>query len=142
MAAPTVLPRIERIGGGTVDEIAAGLGLRRPLVATDSFLDPAAAAEQMNKNLEAAGLTPRLFDGVVPDQPTEFLDAGLAAIREHGTNSVIGFGSGRTDTAKALDSLGKQAGQMRDYKAPPNKTATRWHSDSQVRTDSSMPTHE
>lgn len=77
MSAPIALPRIMRIGGGAVREIGevvAGLGLARPLVVTDSFLVSTGAAEQMIKNLEAAGLTPRLFDGTVPDPTTDSQD--------------------------------------------------------------------
>ena len=129
MAAPIALPRIMRImriGGGAVAEIGevvSGLGLTRPLVVTDSFLVSTGAAEQMIKTLEAAGLTPRLFDGTVPDPITDSLDAGVAAIAEHDADSVIGFGGGSPmDTAKALGILGSQGGQMRDYKAPRNNT--------------------
>ncbi|BAH55454.1 iron-containing alcohol dehydrogenase [Rhodococcus opacus] len=124
MSAPISLPRIMRIGGGAVAEIGEvvnGLGLTRPLVVTDSFLVGTGAAEQMIKNLEAAGLSPRLFDGTVPDPTTVSLDAGVAAIAEHDCDSVIGFGGGSPmDTAKALGMLGRQGGQMRDYKAPRN----------------------
>ncbi|MFD6060460.1 iron-containing alcohol dehydrogenase [Rhodococcus wratislaviensis] len=124
MVSPIALPRIMRIGGGAVTEIGEvvkGLGLTRPLVVTDSFLVGTGAAEQMIKNLEAAGLSPRLFDGTVPDPTTVSLDAGVAAIAEHDCDSVIGFGGGSPmDTAKALGMLGRQGGQMRDYKAPHN----------------------
>ncbi|MBH0119253.1 iron-containing alcohol dehydrogenase [Rhodococcus sp. CX] len=126
MAARIALPRIMRIGGGAVAEIGdvvSGLGLSRPLVVTDSFMVSTGAAEQMIKNLEAAGLAPRLFDGTVPDPTTESLEAGLAAIREHDADSVIGFGGGSPmDTAKALGLLGEQGGQMSAYKAPRDNT--------------------
>ncbi|MGW5152424.1 iron-containing alcohol dehydrogenase [Rhodococcus koreensis] len=126
MAAPIALPRIMRIGGGAVAEIGevvSSLGLTRPLVVTDAFLVSTGAAEQMIKTLESAGLTPRLFDGTVPDPTTDSLDAGVAAITEHDCDSVIGFGGGSPmDTAKALGILGSQGGQMRDYKAPRTTT--------------------
>ncbi|KXF52737.1 alcohol dehydrogenase [Rhodococcus sp. SC4] len=126
MASPIALPRIMRIGGGAVAEIGevvSGLGLTRPLVVTDSFLVGTGAAEQMIKTLESAGLSPRLFADTVPDPTTDSLDAGVAAIAEHDCDSVIGFGGGSPmDTAKALGILGRQGGQMRDYKAPRNNT--------------------
>lgn len=126
MSTTIALPRIMRIGGGAaqdIGEMVAGLGYSRPLVVTDAFLVGTGAAEQMIKNLEAAGLTPRLFDGTVPDPTTDSLVAGLDAIREHDCDSVIGFGGGSPmDTAKALALLGQQGGQMRDYKAPVNNT--------------------
>ncbi|MGW4335252.1 iron-containing alcohol dehydrogenase [Rhodococcus koreensis] len=126
MAAPIALPRIMRIGGGAVAEIGevvSSLGLTRPLVVTDAFLVSTGAAEQMIKTLESAGLSPRLFDGTVPDPTTDSLDAGVAAITEHDCDSVIGFGGGSPmDTAKALGILGRQGGRMRDYKAPRTNT--------------------
>ncbi|EKT77630.1 iron-containing alcohol dehydrogenase [Rhodococcus opacus M213] len=124
MASSIALPRIMRIGGGAVAEIGevvSSLGLTRPLVVTDSFLVGTGAAEQMIKTLESAGLSPRLFADTVPDPTTDSLDAGVAAIAEHDCDSVIGFGGGSPmDTAKALGILGRQGGQMRDYKAPRN----------------------
>jgi alcohol dehydrogenase class IV len=120
------LPRIMRIGGGAVrdiGEMVASLGFERPLVVTDAFLAGNGAAEQMIKDLDAAGLKPRLFDGTVPDPTTDSLVAGIDAIREHECDAVIGFGGGSPmDTAKALALLGRQGGQMRDYKAPVNNT--------------------
>ncbi|MFD9666176.1 iron-containing alcohol dehydrogenase [Rhodococcus sp. NPDC059968] len=124
MASPIALPRIMRIGGGAVAEIGevvSSLGLTSPLVVTDSFLVGTGAAEQMIKTLESAGLSPRLFADTVPDPTTDSLDAGMTAIAEHDCDSVIGFGGGSPmDTAKALGILGRQGGQMRDYKAPRN----------------------
>lgn len=122
MVTTIALPRIMRIGGGTVHaigDVISNLGLSRPLVVTDPFLTGTGAAEQMMKNLRAAGLSPRLFAETVPDPTTDSLEAGLIAIRDHEADSVIGFGGGSPmDTAKALGLLGVQGGQMREYKAP------------------------
>ncbi|MGN5237362.1 MULTISPECIES: iron-containing alcohol dehydrogenase [unclassified Rhodococcus (in: high G+C Gram-positive bacteria)] len=124
MTAPIALPRIMRIGGGAVGEIGdvvSSLGLSRPLVVTDSFQVGTGAAQKMLGNLEAAGVTPRLFADAVPDPTTDSLAAGVVALTEHDADSVIGFGGGSPmDTAKALGILGRQGGQMRDYKAPRN----------------------
>ncbi|MCK0091748.1 iron-containing alcohol dehydrogenase [Rhodococcus sp. F64268] len=124
MTAPIALPRIMRIGGGAVGEIGdvvSSLGLSRPLVVTDSFQVGTGAAQKMLGNLEEAGVTPRLFADAVPDPTTDSLAAGVVALTEHDADSVIGFGGGSPmDTAKALGILGRQGGQMRDYKAPRN----------------------
>jgi alcohol dehydrogenase class IV len=122
MSASIALPRVMRIGRqavAEVGEVVASLGVARPLVVTDAYLVSTGAAAQMISTLEAAGLSPRLFDGTVPDPTTASLDAGLAALAEHQSDSVIGFGGGSPmDTAKALALLGCQGGHMRDYKAP------------------------
>ncbi|MFE2423357.1 iron-containing alcohol dehydrogenase [Streptomyces hokutonensis] len=122
MVASLSLPRILRVGGGAVGElgdVVAGLGLRRPLLVTDAFLAGTGVAERLMSTLRGAGLQPCLFAGTVPDPTTDSLEAGLAVLREHGADSVIGFGGGSPmDTAKALGLLGVQGGRMRDYKAP------------------------
>ncbi|MFE9445280.1 iron-containing alcohol dehydrogenase [Streptomyces sp. NPDC006602] len=122
MVASLSLPRILRVGGGAVGalgDVITGLGLRRPLLVTDAFLAGTGAAERLTATLRDAGVQPRLFAGTVPDPTTDSLDAGLTVLREHGADSVIGFGGGSPmDTAKALSLLGVQGGRMRDYKAP------------------------
>ncbi|MFI1488291.1 iron-containing alcohol dehydrogenase [Streptomyces sp. NPDC020747] len=122
MVASVSLPRILRVGGGAVGElgdVVAGLGLHRPLLVTDAFLAGTGAAARLMATLRDAGLQPCLFAGTVPDPTTDSLGAGLTVLREHGADSVIGFGGGSPlDTAKALGLLGVQGGRMRDYKAP------------------------
>ncbi|MCX5188113.1 iron-containing alcohol dehydrogenase [Streptomyces sp. NBC_00268] len=122
MVASLSLPRILRVGGGAVGElgdVVAGLGLHRPLLVTDAFLAGTGVAERLMSTLRDAGLQPCLFAGTVPDPTTDSLETGLAVLREHGADSVIGFGGGSPmDTAKALGLLGVQGGRMRDYKAP------------------------
>ncbi|KUM68105.1 iron-containing alcohol dehydrogenase [Streptomyces griseorubiginosus] len=122
MVASLSLPRILRVGGGAVGalgDVVAGLGLRRPLLVTDAFLSGTGAAQRLMATLGDAGLQPCLFAGTVPDPTTDSLGAGLTVLREHGADSVIGFGGGSpVDTAKALALLGVRGGRMRDYKAP------------------------
>ncbi|WP_380281663.1 iron-containing alcohol dehydrogenase [Kitasatospora purpeofusca] len=122
MVAGLALPRIMRVGRGAAAELGdvlQELGLSRPLLVTDAFLVGSGAAGRLTSTLLEAGLHSRLFAGTVPDPTTDSLVLGLAALRAHAADSVIGFGGGSPmDSAKALALLGVQGGEMRDYKAP------------------------
>ncbi|MFF7454141.1 iron-containing alcohol dehydrogenase [Kitasatospora sp. NPDC008115] len=122
MVAGLSLPRIMRIGRGAAAELGdvlQELGLSRPLVVTDAFLVASGAAERLTATLTDAGLHPRVFADTVPDPTTDSLVPGIAALKDHAADSVIGFGGGSPmDSAKALALLGVQGGRMSDYKAP------------------------
>lgn len=126
MSVHISLPRIAEIGAGAVDEvggIVAQLGFARPVLVTDKFMTSTGAAHKVLDLLTAAGLTPRLFDGVVPDPTTDSLDDGVKCILEHRADVVIGLGGGSPmDSAKALAVLAPNRGRMRDYKAPRSYT--------------------
>ncbi len=122
MITTIALPREMRIGGGSFDqlpEVVAGLGSRRPMVITDSFLAGGGLADRLVQPLVAAGLDAVYFDGTVPDPTTDSLEEALRAVRDHGADLLIGLGGGSPmDTAKALALLAVRDGTMRDYKAP------------------------
>ncbi|MEM9342161.1 MAG: iron-containing alcohol dehydrogenase [Pseudomonadota bacterium] len=114
-------PRLIRIGGGVIAEVAevlAQLGLSRPLIVTD----PKVAELHLPKLtdvLDQAGLAWVVFDGVIEDPTDVCVDAGLAAFRAGDYDCVIGFGGGSPmDTAKAVSFMAVNPGHVRDYKAP------------------------
>ncbi|QUH06312.1 iron-containing alcohol dehydrogenase [Saccharopolyspora erythraea] len=119
-------PRELRIGGGAIDqtgEVAAGLGISRPLVVTDGFLMSNGTAQRVLDSLAGAGLVPTLFSGTVPDPTTDSLVVGLDALQAGNCDAVVGLGGGSPmDTAKALAVLGVQGGGMTQYKAPVRNT--------------------
>ncbi|MBT0568543.1 iron-containing alcohol dehydrogenase [Williamsia sp. CHRR-6] len=122
MVASIALPRFARIGPGALDEIGAvvsTLGVSRPIVVTDQFMVTTGVAERVLGLLRAAGTTPTLFDGTVPDPTTDSLVAGVAAVAAADADAVIGLGGGSPmDTAKALSVLHANGGTMGDYRAP------------------------
>ncbi|HEX6565211.1 MAG TPA: iron-containing alcohol dehydrogenase [Chthoniobacterales bacterium] len=121
MPAQIALPRLLQIGGGAFAEtpkVLTDLGLKRPLIVTDSFLFKQGLADRLADVLKL-GDGVRIFSGAVPDPTSGSIDAGLAYIKEHDHDCVIGLGGGSSiDTAKAVAVLAVHGGPMRKYKTP------------------------
>jgi alcohol dehydrogenase class IV len=121
MPADIVLPRLLRIGGGAFGEtskVLTDLGLKRPLIVTDSFLSKQGLGDRLAGVLKL-GDGVRIFSGSVPDPTSGSIDAGLAYIKEYDHDCVIGLGGGSSiDTAKAVAVLAVHGGPMRKYKTP------------------------
>ncbi|WP_199554562.1 iron-containing alcohol dehydrogenase [Sandaracinobacteroides hominis] len=126
MVAPSIstiaLPRILRIGGGAsrqLPELLATLGLSRPFLVSDAFLEQSGMLEPILSGLAAAGIAARVFTGTVPDPTSASIDAGLEALRGGEHDCVVGFGGGSPlDSAKAIAMLAVHGGGMADYKVP------------------------
>ncbi|GAA2055274.1 iron-containing alcohol dehydrogenase [Williamsia deligens] len=120
--AAIALPRLVHIGAGALDRLGsviATLGVHRPVVVTDRFMVESGVAQRVMDLLVAAGTTPALFDGTVPDPTTDSLGPGLDAVRAAHADAVVGLGGGSPiDTAKALSVLYANGGTMTDYRAP------------------------
>jgi len=121
MPAQIALPRLLQIGAGAFAEtpkVLTDLGLKRPLIVTDSFLFKRGLADRLADVLKL-GDGVRIFAGAVPDPTSGSIDAGLAYIKEHDHDCVIGLGGGSSiDTAKAVAVLAVHGGPMRKYKTP------------------------
>ncbi len=115
-------PPILRFGAGSVDsigELLASSGAARPIVVTDRFLVSTGVAARVAESLAASGMEAAVYDGTIPDPTTDSLESGIAAIREHGADSIVALGGGSPiDTAKALSVLAVRGGHMRELKAP------------------------
>ncbi|WP_193046251.1 iron-containing alcohol dehydrogenase [Mycolicibacterium baixiangningiae] len=122
MVADIALPRLARIGAGAIDElgsVVAQLGIRRPVLVTDRYLDETGQAERLVKILQAGGADTAVFSGTVPDPTAASLIDGLELVRRHDADGVVGFGGGSPmDTAKALAVLSANGGSIAEYKAP------------------------
>lgn len=76
---------------------------RHPMVVTDSMLVQHGLVQKCLDSLEAAGLKYHVFDGVVPNPPTEVVDQAHDLYKSQGCDSIIGFGGGSPmDVAKVL----------------------------------------
>ena len=127
MIASLVSPRLMRVGGGSVAEVAevlAALGLSRPLVVTDPYMLSSGLLRRCLDPLEAAGLHPGVFSDTVPEPTDTVIDAGVRAVGQEAYDCLIGFGGGSPiDTAKAIAILAgaraaNPAAHMRDMKVP------------------------
>src|SRR3954454_25166249 len=81
MIATIVSPRLMRIGGGSVGQIAEVLGmfgLSRPLVVTDRWMLSSGTVTRCLDPLRAAGLAPQVFAETVPDPTDTVIEAGAA----------------------------------------------------------------
>ncbi len=127
MIAPLVSPRMMRVGGGAVAQVAevlAAFGLARPLVVTDPYMVSSGLVRRCLEPLEVAGLQPGVFSDTVPEPTDSIIEAGVAALAGGSYDCLVGFGGGSPiDTAKAMAILAEgrsqnPAAHMRDFKVP------------------------
>lgn len=106
-------------GPGCLDrlgELAAGLGGHRVLLVTDPGIVQAGHASRAEALLRAAGLEVAVFDAVRENPTTLDVDRGLTAARAASVDLFVGLGGGSSiDTAKGVNFLLTQGGEMRDY---------------------------
>jgi alcohol dehydrogenase class IV len=124
MIASIVSPRLIRVGGGAVGQVAevlAAFGLSRPLVVSDPWMVSSGTIDKALTPLRAAGLAPAIFAETVPDPTDTVIEAGVAAFRAGAYDCLIGFGGGSPmDTAKAIAILAAAppGAKMRAFKVP------------------------
>ena len=116
------LPRIIRVGGGTLGELPAALaqaGLAAPFIVTDAFLASNGLLDRLLTVLEQAGITARCFTDTCPDPTVGVLEAALSSLNGGQHDCVIGFGGGSPiDTAKAVAATAITGAAITTLKAP------------------------
>jgi alcohol dehydrogenase class IV len=126
MAYVSILPRILQSGAGAsqqVPQILSGLCCVRPLIITDRMMVELGYAGRIQQVLADAGSQADVFSDTVPEPTVASIQAGVAAAREGGYDSIIALGGGSPiDSAKAIGILAKHGGEMRDYKFPRDVT--------------------
>lgn len=113
------LPPVNLIGPGVLADVGGevrGLGVERPLLVTDPPLVELGIVKRLTDVLDAAAVPYTLFDAVQQNPTRANVEAGLAALREHGCDAVISIGGGSPqDCAKAIAILAANGGDIRDY---------------------------
>ncbi|MEO6341399.1 MAG: iron-containing alcohol dehydrogenase [Caulobacteraceae bacterium] len=120
--AAIALPRLIRLGGGTLNElpeVLAEIGVSKPFVVTDPFLARTGPVARLTEILGGAGITASIFDRTVSDPTEASVAETLAAFRQGDHDCVIAFGGGSPiDTAKAVAVLAVRGGRMAALKVP------------------------
>ena len=114
-----VIPTVMKHGLGaiaTLADEAKALGMKRPLVVTDSGIVKAGLLERATGPLTAANMGFAVFDKVAPNPPIATVDEGAAFYASEKCDGLIGFGGGSAmDTAKAIGVVANNGGSILNY---------------------------
>ena len=103
--------KIEALGA-----LAAELGCKRALVASDPGIVAIGHAAAGIQSLEDAGLACKLFQGVRENPSTEHVAAGVEMARDFQPDLIVGLGGGSSmDCAKGINFIYTNGGRMQDY---------------------------
>jgi alcohol dehydrogenase len=107
-------------GPGTLQrlgELVRELGGRRVLLVTDPGLEAAGHPQRALASLREAGLEPILYDGVEENPSSRHVELGVEAAKREHIDFLVAVGGGSSmDTAKGINFLLTNGGQMSDYK--------------------------
>lgn len=79
------------------------LGASKVLVVSDKILVELGLIDPIKARLEEQGAVVTIFDGVEPDPSFKVVDAGLAALKQAGADSILAIGGGSSiDAAKVI----------------------------------------
>ncbi len=97
---------------GRLGELAAELGMKRPLFVTDRGVVAAGLTDEALRQLDDAVL----FDGVRPNPDIELVDEASVLYRENGCDGLVALGGGSSmDTAKGIGVEVEHGGSILEY---------------------------
>lgn len=112
-------PRGIHFGLGMADkvgEIIRGYGAKKALIVTDKNLEASGTISKISKAINAAGLTTVLYDQVVTEPTTDYVEEALKIYGQEKCDLVIGLGGGSClDAAKGVALLATNGGKLQDY---------------------------
>ena len=109
-----------KFGAGAVDEIGfemAQHGATRVLILTDPTIGSLGIPARIAESLTRYGITSEVYDGCHVEPTDDSMNAAVAFAREHGPwEGFIAVGGGSSiDTAKAVDLIITDGGELMDY---------------------------
>ena len=109
-----------KFGAGAVDEIGfemTQLGAQRVLIITDPHLVATGIPQRIADSLSANGIRSEVFDGVHVEPTDDSMDKAAGYAREQGPwDGFVAVGGGSAiDTAKAVNLLTTEGGELMDY---------------------------
>jgi len=113
-----------KFGSGASDEIGFDLsqyGARRALVVTDPGVAATGTPQRIADQMARYGIEARVYDGVHIEPTDESLNAAVRHARDSGPlDALVAVGGGSAiDTAKAVNLLLTNPGELMDYLNPP-----------------------
>ena len=125
-----VIPTVMKHGLGAIQTLAdeaKALGMKRPLLVTDSGIVKAGLLERATTPLKAGNVDFAVFDKVMPNPPIATVDEGARVYASEKCDGVIGFGGGSAmDTAKSIGVVATNGGSILQYEwADPNPIKNR-----------------
>lgn len=113
-----------KFGPGAAEEIGFDLsqyGVSRALVVTDPGVAATGIPQRVADQMARFGIEARVFDGVHVEPTDESMNAAIARARDSGPwDAFVAVGGGSSiDTAKAINLLLTNPGELMDYINPP-----------------------
>lgn len=100
----------------TLLDILKAENYQRPLFIMDGFLNKVQIVTDAQNKLKQNGIDFAVFDKIISDPPTEVVDAGVEAFKQHNADSIIAIGGGSSiDVARGVNIVRVNGGKIADY---------------------------
>ncbi len=113
------IPTVMKHGLGAISALAdeaRALGIKRPLIVTDSGIVKAGLLDRATGPLKKANMDYVVFDKVVPNPPVSLVDEGAGLYKSEACDGLVGLGGGSPmDTAKSIGVVASNGGSILDY---------------------------
>ncbi len=113
------IPTTMKHGLGAISALAdeaKAMGMKRPLLVTDSGIVKAGLLERATAPLKAGNLDFVVYDKVAANPPIKIVDTGAQLYLSEKCDGVIGFGGGSSmDTAKSIGVVAANGGSILNY---------------------------